>query len=79
MSKSTAQLLKDALKLPEEQRVTLVVELLDSLPPADRSRERTDADWLTEVERRARVAQSGAAGISWEEARRLVMDRLPKR
>jgi hypothetical protein len=40
MSKSTAQLLKDALKLPEEQRVTLVVELLDSLPPADRSRER---------------------------------------
>ena len=79
MSPSTQQLLKDALQLPDQQRAELVVELLDSLPPAEPGQERSDAQWLMEIERRARAAQAGAASVSWEEARKQVLDRLPKR
>jgi putative addiction module component (TIGR02574 family) len=79
MAPSTQQLLKDALQLPDQQRAELVVELLDSLPPAEPRQERSDAQWLAEIERRARVAQAGTGGVSWEEARKQVLDRLPKR
>ena len=79
MAPSTQQLLKDALQLPDQQRAGLVVELLDSLPPAEPGQERSDTPWLAEIERRARVAQAGAAGIPWEEARKQMLDRLPKR
>ena len=79
MAPSTQQLLKDALKLPDEQRAQLVVELLDSLPPTEQGHTRSDTESLAEIERRARAAQSGVAGISWETARKQVLDRLPKR
>ena len=79
MAPSTQQLLKDALQLPDQQRAELVVELLDSLPSVESGQERSDAQWLAEIERRARAAQAGARGISWEEARKQVIDRLPKR
>ena len=79
MAPSTQQLLKDALQLPEQQRAELVVELLDSLPSAEPGQERSDAQWLAEIEHRARAAQTGAGGVSWEEARKQVLDRLPKR
>ena len=79
MAPSTQQLLKDALQLPDQQRAELVIELLDSLPPTEPGQERSDTQWLAEIERRARAAQAGAAGVSWEEARNQVLDRLPKR
>lgn len=79
MAPSTQQVLKDALQLPDQQRAKLVVELLDSLPPAEPGQQRSDAQWLAEIERRARMAQAGAGGVSWEEARKQVLDRLPKR
>jgi putative addiction module component (TIGR02574 family) len=79
MAPSTQQLLKDALQLPDQQRAELVIELLDSLPPTEPGQERSDTQWLAEIERRARAAQTGAAGVSWEEARNQVLDRLPKR
>jgi putative addiction module component (TIGR02574 family) len=79
MAPSTQQLLKDALQLPDQQRAELVVELLDSLPSVEPGQERSDAQWLAEIERRARAAQAGATGISWEEARKQVIDHLPKR
>ena len=79
MAPSTQQLLKDALQLPDQQRAELVVELLDSLPSAEPGQERSDAQWLEEIERRARVAQAGTPGVSWDEARKQVLDRLPKR
>jgi putative addiction module component (TIGR02574 family) len=78
MAPSTQQLLKDALQLPDQQRAELVIELLDSLPPTEPGQERSDTQWLAEIERRARAAQTGAAGVSWEEARKQVLDRLPK-
>jgi hypothetical protein len=62
MAPSTQQLLKDALQLPDQQRAELVVELLDSLPSAELGQERSDAQWLTEIERRARAEQAGTAG-----------------
>jgi len=79
MAPSTQQLLKDALQLPDQQRAELVVELLDSLPPVEPGQARSDAQWLAELERRARAAEAGAAGVSWEAARQQVLDRLPKR
>ena len=60
MAPSTQQLLKDALQLPDQQRAELVVELLDSLPSVEPGQERSDAQWLAEIERRARAAQAGA-------------------
>ena len=79
MAPSTQQLLKEALQLPDQQRAELVVELLDSLPSAELGQGRSDTQWLAEIERRARAAQAGTAGVSWEEARKQVLDRLPKR
>jgi putative addiction module component (TIGR02574 family) len=78
MAPSTQQLLRDALQLPDQQRAELVLELLDSLPSAEPGHERSDAQWLEEIERRARAAQSGSSSVSWEEARKQVLDRLPK-
>lgn len=78
MAPSTQQLLKDALQLPDQQRAELVVELLDSLPPVELGQVRSDAEWLVEIERRARAAQAGVPCVAWEEARKLVLDRLPK-
>ncbi|HWG96684.1 MAG TPA: addiction module protein [Nitrospira sp.] len=79
MAPSTQQLLKDALQLPDQQRAELVVELLDSLPPAEPEQARSDAEWFAEIDRRARAAQGGVPGVAWEEARKQVLDRLPKR
>lgn len=79
MAPSTQQLLKDALQLPDEQRAELVVELLDSLPPAEPGHARSDTEWLMEIDRRARAAQAGVPGVAWEEARKQVLDHLPKR
>jgi len=79
MAPSTHQLLKDSLQLPDQQRAELVVELLDSLPPAEPGHVRSDAKWLQEIDRRARAAQAGMPGVAWEEARKQVLDRLPKR
>ncbi len=79
MVPSTQQLLKDALQLPDQQRAELVVELLHSRPSAEPGQERSAAQWLAEIERRARAAQTRAAGVSWGEARTQVLNRLPKR
>lgn len=79
MPLTTEKLLKDALQLPDQQRAELVVELLDSLPPVEPGQARSDAEWLAEIDRRARAAQAGAPGVAWEEARKQVLDHLPKR
>jgi putative addiction module component (TIGR02574 family) len=79
MAPSTQQLLKDALQLPDQEQAELVVELLDSLPPALAGQDRSDSQWLAEIERRALAAQAGASGITWEDARKQVLDRLPKK
>ena len=78
MALSTKQLLIDALQLPDQQRAELAAELLDSLPPALSGQDRSSAQWLAEIERRAKAAQAGASGVTWEDAREQVLNRLPK-
>jgi len=78
MALSTKQLLQDALQLPDQQRAELAAELLDSLPPALSGQDRSSAQWLAEIERRAKAAQAGASGVTWEDAREQVLNRLPK-
>lgn len=79
MARSTQQLFKDALQLPDQQRAELVIELLDSLTPAEPGQASSDAERLGEIDRRARAAQAGVPGIAWEEVCNQVLDRLPKR
>ena len=76
MPKAPEQLLKDALQLPEDQRAGLVAELLDSLEPAVPSEGRSEAEWIAEVQRRARAAIAGQPGIPWDQALAQVTDRL---
>jgi len=65
---SREKLLLEVLKLPEDQKAALVVDVLKTLPPAVPDLERTDEEWLVEVERRAREALAGAPGVPWEDA-----------
>jgi putative addiction module component (TIGR02574 family) len=68
--------LKDALHLSPDQRAELVADLLNSLEPAVPTQDRSEAEWLREVQRRARAAMAGTPGLSWDEALRLVHSRL---
>ncbi len=78
MAPSTKQVLKDALQLPDQERAELAAELLDSLSPALSGQDRSNAHWLAEIEQRAKAAQAGAPGVTWEDAREQVLNRLPK-
>lgn len=75
MARHAEQVLKEALRLPEDERAELVCDLLDSfgVPP---HAERTEREWIFEVERRARAAQAGEPGMSWEEVRSSIERRL---
>ena len=70
-------LLNEALQFSPDQRAQLVVELLNSLEPAVSTQDRSEAEWLKEVQRRTRAAMAGTPGLSWDEALRLVQKRLP--
>lgn len=76
MPKAPEQLLKDALQLPEDQRAGLAADLLDSLEPVVPGEGRSEAEWIAEVQRRARAAIAGNPGIPWDQALAQVTDRL---
>ena len=63
------RLLEEVLKLAPDDRARLVVELLASLEPDVPGQRRSDAEWIQEIERRARAATRGNPGGSWTEAR----------
>ena len=77
MSRNADELLREVLQLSAKERAQLVIELLDSLEPSLSTEQRTDEAWIAEVERRARAAIAGSRGMSWDEARAQVKDRLP--
>jgi hypothetical protein len=54
-------------------------ELLGSLEPHSSGQQRTEKEWLAEVERRARAALAGAPSLTWDETLKRVTDRLPRR
>jgi putative addiction module component (TIGR02574 family) len=76
MSTAAARLLDEVLKLPDDERAVLAAEVLSSLPPDTPAGKRSDAEWLTEIERRARAALAGSPGIPWETARAEIQRRL---
>ena len=73
------RLLEEALQLPPEQRAELAGDLLATLEPDTPSGQRTEAEWIAEIERRARAAIAGSPGVSWAEARAQIQSRLPRR
>jgi hypothetical protein len=76
MATTVEDLLKEALQLPEEERARVAAELLASLEPYIETRD-SDA-WIAEVERRAAAAISGVPGLSWEQTRTHIEERLSR-
>jgi putative addiction module component (TIGR02574 family) len=70
------RLLEEALRLPPDQRAELAGDLLATLEPDTPGEQRTEAEWIAEIERRARAALAGSPGVSWAEARAQIQNRL---
>ena len=76
MASTVDRLLGEALKLAPDERARIVAELLTTLEPDLPSQGRSDAEWIQEIERRARAAMAGRPGMSWTEARDQIRSRL---
>lgn len=76
MSTTAEDVLKEALRLPEDERARVAAELLASLEPDIETRD--GEAWIAEVERRARVAIDGLPGLSWDETRTSVEERVSR-
>jgi putative addiction module component (TIGR02574 family) len=73
MTYSAAQLLQEALRLPENERGELAAKLIESLDPA--AEDDVEAAWSAEIEERIRELQTGQVqAIPWPEARRLILE-----
>jgi putative addiction module component (TIGR02574 family) len=72
MTSRAQELLREALKLPLEERADVAAELLASLDDAEREHpDEVEAAWAVEIERRARRVLAGeSAGVPWEDVRR---------
>ena len=79
MAKSVDRILGEALKLAPDERAQVVAELLATLEPDVPRQPRTEAEWIQEVERRARAAMAGASGVSWTDARAQIQGRPSRR
>jgi putative addiction module component (TIGR02574 family) len=74
---STNDIIDEAMKLPENERTKVALELLDSIEPPDPLGHLDDEAWLTEMNRRAdRAAKSEFKGSSWEEVRARLEQKL---
>jgi hypothetical protein len=76
MASAADRLLGEALKLAPDERARLVAELLATLEPDVPTQRHDEAEWLREIERRARIAMAGDPGMSWTEARSQIQNRL---
>jgi len=76
MTRVAQRLLDEARSLPTEDRAEIAQELLSTLEQPD---SRSEAEWLAEIERRARAAIDGAPGLTWEEAKARIRQRLAER
>jgi hypothetical protein len=79
MASNADRVLGEALQLAPDERARIASELLATLEPDLPSQGRTDAEWIQEIERRARAAMAGSPGMSWTEARAKVQRRLSTR
>jgi putative addiction module component (TIGR02574 family) len=76
MANGADRLLDEALKLTPDERARIVVELLATLEPDLPIHLHTDAEWIREIERRAREAAAGSPGVPWPDAREQIRSRL---
>jgi putative addiction module component (TIGR02574 family) len=76
MASAADRVLDEALKLEPDERARIVAELLATLEPDLPTEQRGEAEWVQEIERRARAAIAGSPGISWTEARAQIRSRL---
>ena len=79
MASTVDRVLGEALKLAPDERARIVAELLATLEPDTPSDQRTEADWIQELERRARAAIAGSPGVPWTAARGQIQSRLSGR
>jgi putative addiction module component (TIGR02574 family) len=79
MASAKERLLEEALQLPPDQRAELAGDLLASLEPDTPREQRTEAERIAEIERRARAAIAGSPGVSWSEVRAQIQSRLRPR
>jgi putative addiction module component (TIGR02574 family) len=78
VKRKAADILKEALALPSEERATLAASLLDSLE-ADID-EDAEAAWATEIHRRLAELDCRAVNtVPWAEVRRQLTDPSPSR
>jgi hypothetical protein len=70
------RILAEALGLTPQERALIAVELLPSLDPDVADGQDRDAEWIAEIERRARAAIAGSPALSWSEARAQILARL---
>jgi Putative addiction module component len=78
MANDAARILAEALALAPEERALLAGELLASLDPDVAGVQHREAEWIADIERRARAAIAGSPAVSWPEARARILDRLSK-
>jgi putative addiction module component (TIGR02574 family) len=72
MTDRARKLLEDAMALSEDERLDLAEQLLTSLP--------ADAEWVAELERRARRALSDPnGGEAWDVVERRLAARVARR
>ena len=75
MERHAAELLRDALALPQEARAALIDSLIESLDQT--IEEGAEEAWRREIELRLKQIDSGAVKlISWRDARQRLRDRL---
>ena len=80
MSMVEANKLRDeAMRLPEDERTQLALELLDSVEPPDPLGHLDDEAWLEEIRHRAERAITGASkGIPWAEVKAQAEQKLAR-
>lgn len=72
MSKDAAQLLQEALELPQPARAALAASLIESLD--EEVDENSEVAWAAEIARRIQEVKDGTVDmIPWAEARRIIL------
>lgn len=76
MSTTAEEILKEALQLSESERARVAAELLASLDPDIETRD--GEAWIAEMERRAQAVIGGVPGLTWDETRTRVEERIAR-
>jgi putative addiction module component (TIGR02574 family) len=78
MGRASRKIAEDALALPEQDRLALAAELIDSVEGAED--EAWSADWSAELDRRvAEAERTGNRGRPWDQVRADLLERLARR